>query len=79
MWGVAPAAGAAGDDDEEEAGGAVGGELAEVRALIEGVLGSTGYAEQRAAKMDLDDFMALLAAFNEAGVHFTNGNMVEGD
>ena len=24
--------------------------------------------------MDLDDFLTLLAKFNEAGVHFTNGS-----
>ena len=29
------------------------------------------FAEQRSAKMDLDDFMTLLARFNEAGVHFS--------
>jgi len=46
--------------------------LAEVKATVEGVLASTGFAEQRASKMDHDDFMRLLARFNQAGVHFSS-------
>ena len=34
------------------------------------VLTSVDMAEQRAAKMDIDDFLKLLNAFHEAGVHF---------
>ena len=42
------------------------------RAVVTEVLESTGYAEQRAAKMDGDDFLLLLSKFNEAGLHFSN-------
>lgn len=31
----------------------------------------SGYADRRAAKMDQDDFLRLLAAFNVAGIHFS--------
>ena len=50
-----------------------GGALDATRALVEGVLEATGFAEQRSAKMDVDDFMLLLAKFNEAGIHFSGG------
>ncbi len=43
---------------------------AAVKALVEGVLTSTGYSDQRASKLDGDDYLVLLAAFNAAGVHF---------
>lgn len=35
------------------------------------VLQRSGYIEKRAAKMSQDDFLALLAAFNAGGIHFT--------
>jgi len=35
------------------------------------ILDATGMSEKRAAKMDIDDFLALLAAFNEKGIHFS--------
>ena len=44
----------------------------DARAVVTEVLDSTGYAEQRAAKMDGDDFLLLLSKFNEAGLHFSN-------
>ena len=44
----------------------------EVKATVEGVLQATGFAEQRASKMDHDDFLLLLARFNQAGVHFSS-------
>lgn len=34
--------------------------------LLEGM----GFLDRRAAKMTQDDFLALLAAFNQAGIHF---------
>lgn len=34
----------------------------------------TGFAEQRSAKMDIDDFLLLLSKFNEAGLHFSGGH-----
>jgi len=37
---------------------------------VEGVLERTGFSDERTAKMDQDDFMKLLAAFNEVGIHF---------
>jgi len=46
----------------------------DVGALIEEVLMSTGFSEQRAAKMDIDDFLLLLSKFNEAGLHFSGGH-----
>ena len=75
VWGGAAAADDDADDDADGGGGGGGGVLGSARSLIEEVLESVGYAEQRAAKMDLDDFMRLLAAFNKAGVHFTNGSL----
>ena len=69
------------DDDDDDGDGdgaaAAGGRdeaLAGARGVVDRVLEESGYAEQRSAKMDLDDFMRLLAAFNAAGVHFTNGS-----
>ena len=50
-----------------------------VRALVDEVLAATGFAEQRASKMDLDDFMALLARFNAAGIHFYGTGIESGD
>lgn len=43
----------------------------DMKLLVEEVLTSTGYSDQRAARMDLNDFLCLLAAFNEKGIHFT--------
>ena len=59
-------------DEEEDAvcAGATKGDSAFVRPIVDQVLQSTGFAEQRASKMDLDDFTLLLARFNEAGIHF---------
>ena len=73
--------GGGGDDDDEAedmdadaaASARGGGALDATRALVEGVLEATGFAEQRSAKMDVDDFMLLLAKFNEAGIHFSGG------
>ncbi|KAF7297167.1 rRNA adenine N(6)-methyltransferase [Mycena indigotica] len=41
-----------------------------MKARVEEVLSQTGYSESRAAKMDIDDLLKLLAAFHEIGVHF---------
>lgn len=46
--------------------------LSEVKATVDSVLAATGFAESRASKMDHDDFMRLLAHFNQAGVHFSS-------
>ncbi|KAI9068832.1 rRNA adenine dimethylase [Trametes sanguinea] len=37
---------------------------------VEQVLEETGFAESRAAKMDINDLLKLLAAFHDAGIHF---------
>ncbi|RKP24563.1 Dimethyladenosine transferase [Syncephalis pseudoplumigaleata] len=42
----------------------------DIKAKTTEILASTGYAESRPAKMDLDDFLKLLYAFNQEGIHF---------
>jgi len=42
-----------------------------MKGLVEEVLNSTGYSDQRAAKMDINDFLHLLSAFNAKGIHFS--------
>lgn len=42
-----------------------------MKTLVETVLEETGYGNVRAAKMDMNDFLCVLAAFNAKGVHFT--------
>jgi 18S rRNA (adenine1779-N6/adenine1780-N6)-dimethyltransferase len=42
-----------------------------MKELVEEVLNATGYSDQRAAKMDTNDFLCLLAAFNAKGIHFS--------
>ena len=49
------------DDDEEE-------KTAE--QIIEEVVAMEQWKDKRASKLDLDDFLALLAEFNKRGVHF---------
>ncbi|KAI9571823.1 S-adenosyl-L-methionine-dependent methyltransferase [Boletus coccyginus] len=41
-----------------------------MKARVEEVLSSTGYSDQRAAKMTIDDLLKLLSAFHEEGIHF---------
>jgi len=43
------------------------------KAAVEAVLTETGYGEKRALTLSVDDFLALLAAFNAKGLHFSNG------
>ncbi len=42
-----------------------------MKDVVDRVLSDLNYAGMRAAKMDVDDFLVLLAAFNKAGVHFS--------
>eukprot|EP00698_Gefionella_okellyi_P020990 TRINITY_DN6686_c0_g1_i1.p1 TRINITY_DN6686_c0_g1~~TRINITY_DN6686_c0_g1_i1.p1 ORF type:complete len:328 (-),score=76.49 TRINITY_DN6686_c0_g1_i1:53-997(-) len=42
----------------------------DMKALILGVLEKNGFSEMRSRQMDIDDFMRLLLAFNQAHVHF---------
>ena len=67
------------EEDEDDGVGGLKAELLPVRALVDEVLAATGFAEQRASKMDLDDFMALLARFNAAGIHFYGTGIESGD
>ena len=43
----------------------------DMKQLVEEVLNATQYSDQRASKMDLNDFLCLLAAFNAKGIHFS--------
>jgi 18S rRNA (adenine1779-N6/adenine1780-N6)-dimethyltransferase len=38
--------------------------------IIEEVVAMERWKDKRASKLDLDDFLALLAEFNKRGVHF---------
>lgn len=83
--GAASATDGGDDDDDDEMGGAApaasanmgseGGarsqQHANVRALLEDVLADPRFIDRRAANMDQDDFLALLAAFNARGLHFS--------
>ena len=42
------------------------------KAVIEEVLNETQLSDKRASKTDLDQFLALLLAFNQRGIHFSN-------
>jgi 18S rRNA (adenine1779-N6/adenine1780-N6)-dimethyltransferase len=45
--------------------------LPSIKGIVEEVLAKDEFADKRAAKMDLNDFLCLLAAFNERGIHFS--------
>jgi 18S rRNA (adenine1779-N6/adenine1780-N6)-dimethyltransferase len=58
--------------DEEDIGGQVAtGPLQQIKELVESILIETEFSDKRAARMDIDDFLCLLAAFNAKGIHFT--------
>ena len=42
------------------------------KAVIEEVLNETDLSDKRASKTDLDQFLSLLLAFNQRGIHFSN-------
>jgi 18S rRNA (adenine1779-N6/adenine1780-N6)-dimethyltransferase len=42
-----------------------------IKDIVEEVLAKDQYGDKRASKMDLNDFLCLLAAFNEKGIHFS--------
>ncbi|WVO16510.1 dimethyladenosine transferase [Cryptococcus depauperatus] len=42
----------------------------DIRRLIDSILSNDGFAENRAAKMDVDDLLKMLASFNIEGIHF---------
>lgn len=41
-----------------------------MKKVIEETLTASGYGESRARKMRVEDFLALLLAFNKADIHF---------
>lgn len=43
----------------------------DIKKVVDDCLTASGYAEARAAKMDIDDFLKVLVTFNEAGLHFS--------
>ena len=43
----------------------------DIKRSVEECLISSGFADARAAKMDIDDFLKVLVTFNEAGLHFS--------
>ncbi|CAA7262124.1 unnamed protein product [Cyclocybe aegerita] len=42
-----------------------------ISKIVDDVLAELGHTESRAAKMDVDDLLKLLAAFHEVGIHFS--------
>jgi 18S rRNA (adenine1779-N6/adenine1780-N6)-dimethyltransferase len=62
-------------EEKMETDGALGAgdvsSLSQMKELVESILEETDYSDKRAAKMDIDDFLCLLAAFNAKGIHFT--------
>lgn len=45
-----------------------------MKATIEEILKETGLDDQRASKVNLDQYLELLLAFNRRGIHFSNVN-----
>jgi 18S rRNA (adenine1779-N6/adenine1780-N6)-dimethyltransferase len=42
-----------------------------IKSTVSDLLHKSGFAEQRASKMDVSDFLSLLNTFNDAGFHFS--------
>lgn len=65
-----------GEDEDMDVDGAAAADAAGdaskdgVRRLVEEVLASNSFEQMRASKMSQDDFLLLLATFNEKGIHF---------
>lgn len=53
-------------------------EITDMKAAIEEVLTETGLSDQRASKVNLDQYLELLLGFNKRGIHFSNVH-TEGD
>ncbi len=51
-----------------------GSPITDMKAVIEEVLTETGLSDQRANKVNLDQYLELLLAFNRRGIHFSNVN-----
>ena len=60
------------EDMDVDGDGAAAGAASKdgVRRLVEEVLESNSFEQMRASKMSQDDFLLLLATFNEKGIHF---------
>jgi len=43
----------------------------DMKAITMSILEESGFSESRSSKMDVDDFLRLLNAFNEKDIHFT--------
>jgi 18S rRNA (adenine1779-N6/adenine1780-N6)-dimethyltransferase len=43
-----------------------------VKDILERLLSQPRYKDKRARNLDLDDFLQLLADFNQEGIHFTS-------
>ena len=54
-----------------EAAGPSKADLDAVREIVEEICGMQQFAEMRSVRMDQDDILALLSAFNENGLHFS--------
>lgn len=50
-------------------GGPASGNI-DIEAKLEEILQESGYSDNRGAKMDVDDFLSLLACFHKHGIHF---------
>jgi 18S rRNA (adenine1779-N6/adenine1780-N6)-dimethyltransferase len=44
--------------------------MQQFKAKLMSILEKIGYAEKRSSKLSLDDYLKMLYAFNQAGVHF---------
>jgi len=58
------------NDNEIDVENGVKNELAEFKQKILNILTESKFNENRASKMDIDDFMNLLNIFNNSGIHF---------
>jgi len=59
-----------GHDDDHRMMNGEDGEEKTSEQIIEEVVAMERWKDKRASKLDLDDFLALLAEFNKRGVHF---------
>jgi 18S rRNA (adenine1779-N6/adenine1780-N6)-dimethyltransferase len=44
--------------------------MQQFKAKLMAILEKTGYADKRSSKLGLDDYLKMLFAFNQAGIHF---------
>ncbi len=58
------------DDEEMEEEEALDQEMSRFKDKLMGIIEGAGYGEKRSSKLGLDDYLKLLYAFNESGVHF---------